>query len=298
MPEWRAEIVVDERLARRLIGQFTELEVESLRPFAEGWDYAIWLVNETLAFRFPRREIAVSGVEREIRVLPTLAPHLTLPVPVPVFVGVPADGYPWPFFGSRLLPGRELCEVALDDPARTRIGLSLAGFLRGLHEADVAHDLPDDGNRRGDMTLRVPKTREQLAEVETLRLWRTPAFVDRLLDDAERLSPSDASTVVHGDLHFRQVLASDAAEPTGVIDWVDICRSDPAIDLQLLWSFVPASGRQAFLDEYGPVTESQLLRARILALFLCAALARYGHAEGLSNIEREAVGGLARSVTN
>jgi aminoglycoside phosphotransferase (APT) family kinase protein len=148
------------------------------------------------------------------------------------------------------------------------------------------------------MALRVPKTREQLAEVEALRLWRAPPFVDRLLDEAERLRPSDASAVVHGDLHFRQVLASDAKEPTGVIDWVDVCRSDPAIDLQLLWSFVPPSGRQAFLDEYGPVTESQLLRARVLALFLCAALARYGHAEGLSNIEREAIGGLARSVTN
>jgi len=36
-----------------------------------------------------------------------------------------------------------------------------------------------------------------------------------------------------------------------VIDWVDICRADVGQDLQLLWSFLPPSARDEFLDEYG-----------------------------------------------
>jgi aminoglycoside phosphotransferase (APT) family kinase protein len=296
MPTWTAELVVDERLVRRLLAQFPGLDAESLRPFAEGWDYSIWVVDERWAFRFPRREIAVPGVRREIAVLPELAPLLPIPVPEPVFVGEPADGYPWPFFGSALLPGQELGNAELGDDARLDVGRALAGFLRVLHDAEVAYDLPSDANRRADMSDRVPKTREQLADLETEGIWRRPASVDRLLDDAERLPPSQVSTVVHGDLHFRQVLVDENADPAGVIDWVDVCRSEPAIDLSMLWSYFSPEGREAFLAEYVPVSEAQLLRARVIAFSLCAALAHYGHSEGFEAIEREALAGLERAA--
>jgi hypothetical protein len=81
-----------------------------------------------------------------------------------------------------------------------------------------------------------------------------------------------------------------------VIDWGDVCRSDPAIDLPLLWSFVPPEGRAAFLDAYGPVNEAQLLRARVLAVQLSAALANYGRVEGNAAVEGEAVAGLERAL--
>jgi aminoglycoside phosphotransferase (APT) family kinase protein len=296
LPAWTAELVVDEELARGLLAQFPDLEVESLRPFAEGWDYTILLVNERWTFRFPRREIAVPGVRREIAVLPELAPLLPIPVPVPVFVGQPSADFPWPFFGSELLPGRELGEAELDDAARVEIGRSLASFLRRLHDAEVAYQLPRDANRRADMSVRVPRTRGQLDELAAVGLWRHPDSVDRLLEAAERLPPSGALAVVHGDLHFRQVLVGEDASATGVIDWVDVCRSDPAIDLSMLWSYLPREGREAFLAEYGAVTDEQLLRARVIALALSAALAHYGHGKGFRAIEREALFGLDRTA--
>jgi aminoglycoside phosphotransferase (APT) family kinase protein len=154
VPTWTAELVVDEALVRRLLAQFQGLNAESVRPFAEGWDYSIWGVDERWAFRFPRREMAVRGVRREIAVLPELAPLLPIPVPEPVFVGEPADGFPWPFFGSALLPGHELGDAKLDDGARVELGLALARFLRVLHRADVAYELPPDANRRADMKTR------------------------------------------------------------------------------------------------------------------------------------------------
>jgi aminoglycoside phosphotransferase (APT) family kinase protein len=297
VPDWTAELVVDEELARRLLRQFRELEVESLRALAEGWDYGIWLVNETWAFRFPRREVVVPGVRREIAVLPELAPLLPIPVPAPEFVGQPAEGFPWPFFGSLLLPGRELGEAALDDGARNELGRSLARFLRRLHDAELALDLPSDANRRADMSARVPRTRRQLGELEALGIWRRDAVVDRVLDEAERLPAScEATAVVHGDLHFRQILVDADATPTGVIDWVDVCRSDPAIDLSMYWSYLPPGGRESFLSEYGRVSEEQLLRARVIALSLSAALAHYGHREGFSAVEREAMRGLEQAA--
>ena len=297
MPVWAAEMVVDEGLVRRLLAQFPELAVRSLRRLAEGWDNSVWVVDERYAFRFGRRAVAIPGVEREIAVLPGLAPLLPLPVPRPVFAGSPTEEYPWPFFGSELLPGVEACDANLGDEARFEVGLELARFLRALHALDVDGSLPVDFNHRTDMGKRAALARDELAELERLGLWRAPPHMLGLLDEAERLPPPELPVLVHGDLHFRHVLVENGTA-SGVIDWGDVCRADPAIDLPLYWSFVPPDGRGAFLDAYGAVNEAQLLRARVLAIGLCAVLARYGRHEGFGGVEREGVAGLERTLVD
>jgi aminoglycoside phosphotransferase (APT) family kinase protein len=245
------------------------------------------------AFRFPRRTVGIPGTEREIAVLPKLAPLLPVAVPAPVFVGRPTEDYPWPFFGSALLPGREA--TGLDDGSRLEVALQLAGFLRTLHALELDLELPVDVNGRADMTRRVPMTLELLDELKRLGLWREPPGLRAFLDEARGLPPGELTPIVHGDLHFRQVLV-DGGRVTGVIDWVDVCRSDPAIDLSMAWSFLNADDRARFLDAYGPVTEEQLVQARVLALALSAALAWNAHAEGLEAVEGEALAGLDRAI--
>jgi aminoglycoside phosphotransferase (APT) family kinase protein len=287
-------------LARRLIGgQFPELELASLRLIGEGWDNSVWLVDERWAFRFPRRTMAIPGVEREIAVLPALAPLLPLPIPAPVYAGRPADGYPWPFFGAAHLPGVEVADAALTDDARTRLAPECAGFLRALHAPAVAaavHGQPADPMRRGDVAFRVPKTVEGLAELERAGLWPAPEPVRRLLEDARGLPPPEPTVVAHGDLHFRHLLVDERGGLTGVIDWGDLCRGDPSIDLMMIWSLFGPEGRAAFLAAYGPVNDEQLLRARVLAIFVCAVLALYAHHEALPAVERKALGGLERAA--
>jgi aminoglycoside phosphotransferase (APT) family kinase protein len=284
-----------EALARRLIaGQFPEVELATLRRLGAGWDNDVWLADERWAFRFPRRALAIEGIEREIALLPRLAPQLPLPVPVPVFVGRPAEGYPWPFSGARLLTGHEIADARLDGDARLRLARPLAAFLRTLH-ATRLDGLPEDPFRRADMAFRVPATRERFTELERLGLWRATRPVARVLERAERLPLPPAAAVVHGDLHFRHVLVAPDGAPTAVIDWGDLCRADPAIDLVLVWTTLDADGREAFLDVYGLVEEEGLLRARVLALFLAATLAAYAHREGMHALEREALASLARA---
>ena len=119
MPEWDAEVVVDEGLVHALLAeQFPELGASSAQLLGEGWDNSVWVVEERWAFRFPRRGIAIPGVERELAVLPALAPLLPVPIPVPRFVGEPSDRFPWPFFGAELLSGVEPCDAQLSDDDR------------------------------------------------------------------------------------------------------------------------------------------------------------------------------------
>jgi aminoglycoside phosphotransferase (APT) family kinase protein len=198
--EWTADVELDAPAVRRLVGtQFPDVSLDGLRPFATGWDNALWVTGEGIAFRFPRRSIAVPGVEREIAVLPALAPRLPLPVPDPEWIGHRDDEYPWPFFGTRLLPGREIADAGLAG-ARDTFGASLGRFLRALHDPTVRDalggGLPHDPNERADMAIRVPKTRERLGTIERLGLWHAPGAAHAYLDEAETLPPPSETALV------------------------------------------------------------------------------------------------------
>ena len=301
MTEWSAEAVVDEVLARRLIAaQAPEVELSSFELLGEGWDNTVWLVDGRWVFRFPRREIAVPGIARQFALLPAIAPVLPLAIPVPVVVGRPAEGFPWPFSGHVLLPGREPAEAETTDEERAGWARPLGEFLRALHDPalrdlDGVGELPVDFNRRADMSVRCELLRNRLVELADLELWEPPTLVREVIRDAERLGEPQALAVVHGDLHLRHVLV-EADRPTAVIDWDDLCRADPAIDLVPYWSHLPVAARPAFLAAYGEPTEAQLLRARVLSLFLSGTLAVYARSEALAALESEALGSLDRTV--
>jgi aminoglycoside phosphotransferase (APT) family kinase protein len=293
VPEWSPEVTVDADFARRLISaQFPDVALDSLTLIGEGWDNTVWLVDGHWVFRFPRRTLAIPGVEREIRALASLAPRLPLPVPAPVFVGEPADGFPWPFFGARYLVGAE--PLGLSEDQRAGLGRPLGEFLRALH-ASAVPDLPDDPFGRADMAIRVPQARERFAALAAEGLWHAPPAARAGLDAAAELPPPDPAVVCHGDLHLRHLLVDAHGAPAAVIDWGDLCRGDPSIDMPLVWALLPS--RDDFLAAYGPVSDEQLLRARVLALFLCAVLALYGHHEGLHALRDEALAGLERTST-
>lgn len=288
MPTWTAEIAVDEPLARMLVDRFPQLAGAPLRLLSRGWDRTAWLVDDRWVLGFPRRAVVVPGLERELEWLPRLAPQLPAPIPVPEFVGDPSDDFPWPFFGSAFIPGEEAVDVDLDDARRTAVGIQLAEFLRVLHGLDGS-GLPPDGNNRADMTSRVPYTRDLFA--------RIGRDAPQVLDEAERLPPTaEPATVAHGDLHDRQVLVR-GGHLSGVIDWIDLCRGDPSIDLMMLWSFVPPSGREAFVDAYGPTDDAMLLRSRVLALMIGAVLALYGKDERQPRLERAALAMIDRALS-
>ncbi|MEZ5102123.1 MAG: phosphotransferase [Thermoleophilia bacterium] len=301
MPEWEPELVVDEALVRRLLAaQVPGLAAATVEPLGVGWDSAAFLVDGRLAFRFPQRAFGVAGLEREARVMPRLAPLLPLPVPVATVVGRPGDGYPWPFLGARCLPGSELPRAGLHDRARIPLGAALGAFCgpsTGCAACVVGGaDLPPDPNRRTDAPHRVGLLRERLATVARLGLWQPPAAVERLLEAALGLPPAEPSAVVHGDLHVRHVLVDAQGGAAGVIDWADCCRADPSADLAVAWSALSGEARSAFLAAYGPVSREQELRARVLALFLSAALGEQAAHDDDGPLLDEALAGLRRSL--
>jgi hypothetical protein len=74
--QWTAEVDVTPQLAADLIrDQFPDVGARQVAVLATGWDNVAFLVDGQWLFRFPRRAVAVPGVQREIAVLPRLAPR-------------------------------------------------------------------------------------------------------------------------------------------------------------------------------------------------------------------------------
>ena len=111
------------------------------------------------------------------------------------------------------------------------------------------------------------------------------------------LGPPDGPRVlVHGDLHLRHLLVLPDGRPSGVIDWGDTCLADPAVDLCLAYAAFDGRAREALLAEYGPVDAERELRARSLAVGLCAGLARAAQATGEDVLLAEYLRGIGRAI--
>jgi aminoglycoside phosphotransferase (APT) family kinase protein len=292
---WRAEHELGEELARSLIEeQFPSLAPALLRRFGEGWDNQVFLVEgraaaagagrEAWVFRFPRRQVAVPLLQTELLLLPQLAGKLPLPVPLPQFVGAPGTRFPWPFAGYRALDGRTADSAALDDAQRAAAAVPLGRFLRALHALRPPPALAGDRLGRLDRSRLVAQIRERLRALGV----EAPRFLD------EPVRPARAGTLVHGDLHARQILVDGATRPCGVIDWGDSHSGDPAVDLSVAHSLLPRSAHRAFRDAYGEIDEATWRLSRLRALHVCAALAIYGRSLGDEALQREASSSIHR----
>ncbi len=279
---WDADIeIAPEQAARLIARQFPGLAPARLEPFGVGWDNVAYLVNARYIFRFPRRKIAAGLIAREVRVLPSLAPHLPLPIPVPTFVGEPEADYPYPFAGYTLLPGVTACRAGLSEEERGRCAVTLARFLAALHripvDADTLAWAPGDEIERANHRKRAPRMKARLPlpalQANGIEPDRLCELLDRLAAAAPQAGPL---CWVQGDFYARHLLIDDARNVCGVIDWGDVHLGDPAIDLSIAFSFLPAEARNAFRQAYGSIDSATWDRARFRAIHYAIELIPYG----------------------
>ena len=88
---------IDTALVARLIGsqfpQWSGLPIYPAEP--NGWDNRTFRLGPDLSVRLPSAEGYAAQVRKEQRWLPLLAPHVPLPIPVPVARGLPGAGAVW-----------------------------------------------------------------------------------------------------------------------------------------------------------------------------------------------------------
>lgn len=159
---------VTRSLVSRLIAtQFPEwsgLTVVPMEP--DGWDNRTFRLGDDKLVRLPSAAAYAAQVEKEQRWLPALAPMLPLPIPSPVAMGEPGEGYSWRWSVYRWLDGEPATVEIIGD--REQFARDLATFLRALQRIDAAGGLPPGAHnfyRGGPVATYDCETRRAIASL-------------------------------------------------------------------------------------------------------------------------------------
>ncbi|WP_423800936.1 phosphotransferase [Neobacillus sp. SAB-20_R2A] len=300
---WLPERVISNEEAIRMVEkQFPQLKPVRIQVLGEGFDNSVFLVNEQFVFRFPRREIAVRLLQTENRLLPVVAPLLPIPVPNPIFQGLCDDGYPWPFAGYQLLSGRTLSGLTTEQ--RLLSVESMALFLKTLHAFPVSEakklGIPYDELGRTDILKRMPMLEANLEKAVGLGLIGEYELerLQLVLSEVKGPFADDIKTLVHGDFHIRNMLVDDSGRVSAVIDWGDAHIGNPAMDLSIAYSFIPAEGRDYFFQLYGEVSSETKMIARFRAVYSLIMLLLYGDSQKDELLVAESRDGLELALAD
>ncbi|MFJ9446207.1 aminoglycoside phosphotransferase family protein [Kitasatospora sp. NPDC101235] len=236
------ELDIDEALVRRMVAerfpQWAGLPVEPVEPV--GTSNAMYRLGTELVVRIPRIPGVVEEIAKEDRWLRRLAPRLPVPVPVPLAVGGPVDGCPWPWSVLRWLDGTNPVAGRSAQPAL--LAEDLAAFVTAIRRID-----PTDGpaaHRSESLAERDAGTRTAIAAVADLV---DAEAVTAAWEHALRASaPAGPPVWIHGDLQPGNLLVDARGRLSAVIDFGCAGLGEPAVDLIPAWYVLPAAARTAF----------------------------------------------------
>ncbi|MDR9503278.1 phosphotransferase [Brevibacillus agri] len=298
---WDAEWQVTEDLAQALIySQFPALSSKQVRRLGDGWDNTVYVVGEEYVFRFPRRKIAVELIELEGRLLPKLGPFLTLPYAKPLFYGEGSAAYPLPFLGYTYIAGN--FPLGLPEEQRAASALVLARFLKNLHAFPVQvakeNGAPTDQRGLQDIRGRKEKMQQFLAETDIPFAEADRALIADYLQGlgVEQIQPKEV--LMHGDLHFKNMLVAPDGKIAGIIDWGDMNIGHPGCDLSIAYSFLPPQARDGFFRAYGEVDEETKLLARLIAVYIPMLIYMQAKDTGDDRVAAEASAVIRRALAN
>lgn len=311
-PAWQARPPLScEALLDLLHHTLPEVNARAARFLGSGWDNDAFLVDARWCFRLPRRQLAVDLLMNERAILPNLLEDLPLDCAPPCWFGEPSERFSHPFNGYRYLEGETACRANPSTERRAAHAEVLGRFLRALHQrpldAPWATSAPRDTLGRADLKKRAAWYASQLERLEGSRLLSTTQArrAREILGELEAACapvPERACCWVHGDLYVRHLVVDPSQALCGVIDWGDVHIGDPALDLAIVFTYVPPEAFSAFVESYQEVTarhEQDVTlwnRARFFSLRHALALLDYGHDIADADLIREARQMFARFI--
>lgn len=254
----------DAVLVRELLReQHPDLAELPLREVEGGWGNQMWRLGDELAVRIQRMDTTPDHQLKERRWLPTLAPNLPLPIPLPVRDGTSSARSPKIWTVVTWVSG-----LPLDRGTITRgqhAADALAAFLQALH-VPAPTDAPVDTGRGAHPRDCADGFDHFLGSLDADVIGADAAAARAVWDDAAAAPAWQGVSVwVHGDLHPANVVVADGTL-AGVVDFGDMFAGDPAVDLAAAWVLLPAGMTGRFFTAYARADEATVRRARGLAV--------------------------------
>ena len=236
-------------VTRLVAAHLPDAAVVSVSRLGEGWDNVTYEVNGEIIVRFSKvtdeRERAAL-VQREERILRMVARLTAMPVPRTLFISLD-DGC----IAYLKIAGISLLEASAAARAThaTTVGAALGVWLKDLHAApvDEAMDAGVDAQQMDGWLADAATSYSQAGGTVPSR--HRGAIEDFL--HAQPPERGDTLVFSHNDLGADHVIADPSTwEITGVIDWTDAARVDPAVDFGYIYRDLGPRALDAMLDGY------------------------------------------------
>jgi aminoglycoside phosphotransferase (APT) family kinase protein len=193
--------------------------------------------------RMPSAADYAEQVKKEQQWLPRLAPLLPFPIPAPLGLGKPSEGYPWEWSVYRWLDGESAASGRIAD--LNSFAMSLAQFLIALQSIDAKNGPlagPHSFYRGGSLSTYSAETREA---IETLKGKIDVASAIEVWEAALATSWQRPPVWVHGDISVGNLLVKEG-NLCAVIDFGQLAIGDPACDLAIAWTLFKGESRAIF----------------------------------------------------
>lgn len=244
------EVVINAPLVRSLLTaqfpQWAHLPIK--RVASSGTDNAMYRLGRDRAVRLPRIPGAAPQVVKEQQWLPRLAPHLPLPIPVPLADGEPGEGYSFKWSVCPWLVGENATLEHISSPEQ--MAADLAHFIKSLQRIDpTGGPLPKhDGARGVPLVRRDTATRAAITNLHDLNMFTThkAEVATTIWENALHAPMWEREGVwIHGDLQSGNLLAQ-RGRLSAVIDFGAMYIGDPACDTMPAWNLFSAEIRETF----------------------------------------------------
>lgn len=236
---------IDAALVKQLLAaqcpHWSHLPITPVSP--GGWCNRAFHLGDEMIVRLPRHHAYAAQIEKEFRWLPQLAQHLPLPIPEPMALGLPGNGYPWHWSVYRWLPGQTAQPENIAE--LTTFATELGRFLAALHVPVPPNGPPPGAHnfyRGGGLAVYDQEFRHAMAllggRIDTAACM---AVWESALANAFTGTP----VWIHGDISAGNLLVCNG-RLCAVIDFGNLCVGDPACDLAMAWTMFAGESRAAF----------------------------------------------------
>jgi aminoglycoside 2''-phosphotransferase len=252
---------------KKILGhQFPRLPIQHIGYIAEGGDSHTYSINNNLIFRFPASAESAIRLQHELNLLPKLPPDLPVPLPDIQFVGQPDEAHPYLFLGQTKLHGLSGEKFRPFPAAWPAIAHQMGRLLSIVHaiphNVAIACQLQHEAITSGQEHL------AQVVQLAPLLEQHVPEHLTQPIRhilagkiDIPPVSPL-ATVVCHADIkgeHF--LLSLEGQWLTGLLDWGDVCLTDPLPDFSGLMIWLGEAFTRQVLEHYTlPVDEAFMER--------------------------------------
>ena len=225
------------KIEPKKIKQITKVfphEIKNVCIHDNGWDSVVYEINNTWMFKFARKKENIKQITKQKHFLKQFYSFSPLPVHKIEFEG-------FNFIGFKKFKGRRLTKEIfkkLDKNNKEKTAKQLGEFLSVLHQFQFKtklkrKELSDEYYLKPFKEGNDEVFRNSLPKLPLSIQEKSQKYLSQFIQNKKNISFE--KTIIHGDFSSEHIIFDEKGKKiTGIIDFGDLCFSDPAFDFYAL----------------------------------------------------------------